>query len=86
VLLDIRLPGIDGWEVLLVLKSDPATATVPVVIVSIVDEEGRGAELGASAYLVKPVGREDLLATLSEVGAFAPGTQPPVHLTREEAQ
>jgi signal transduction histidine kinase/ActR/RegA family two-component response regulator len=86
VLLDIRLPGIDGWEVLRLLKSDPVTAAVPVVIVSIVDEETRGAELGAAAYLVKPVGRDDLLATLTEVGAFGSGAQPSPRMTREEAQ
>jgi DNA-binding response OmpR family regulator len=51
-----------------------------------VDEETRGAELGAAAYLVKPVGRDDLLATLTEVGAFGSGAQPSPRMTREEAQ
>jgi signal transduction histidine kinase/CheY-like chemotaxis protein len=84
VLLDIRLPGIDGWEVLRVLKADPETANVPVVVVSIVDDASRGAELGAAAYLVKPVGRDDLLATLAQVGAFSSGAHPSLGLTREE--
>jgi CheY-like chemotaxis protein len=69
VLLDIRLPGIDGWAVLQTLKSDEETRAIPVIVVSIVDERARGVALGAAAYLVKPVGREDLLAALRDVGA-----------------
>ncbi len=68
VLLDIRMPGLDGWEVLRTLKEDPQTASIPVVVVSIVDERSRGASLGAAGYLVKPVSRDDLLAALTEVG------------------
>ncbi|HEU4540074.1 MAG TPA: GAF domain-containing protein [Jiangellaceae bacterium] len=68
VLLDIRLPGLDGWEVLKRLKNDPLTRDVPVIIVSIVDEKTRGAALGAAAYLVKPVSRDDLFAALGAVG------------------
>ena len=44
VLLDIRLPGMDGWAVLEALKADAATRDIPVVVVSIVDEpRGPGA-------------------------------------------
>jgi signal transduction histidine kinase len=74
VLLDIRMPGLDGWEVLRELKQDPRTAHIPVVVVSIVDERARGAALGAAGYLVKPVSREDLLGTLEALGLpVAPG-------------
>jgi CheY-like chemotaxis protein len=80
VLLDIRLPGIDGWAVLRALKADPETSDIPVIVVSIVDERTHGVELGAAAYLVKPVRREDLLSALADVGApvasvTAPGTE-----------
>jgi CheY-like chemotaxis protein len=68
VLLDIRLPGIDGWTVLTALKEDPVTASIPVIIVSIVDEKTRGAALGAAGYLVKPVARDQLLRALAEAG------------------
>ncbi len=68
VLLDIRLPGIDGWAVLKALKADPETSGIPVIVVSIVDERTRGVELGAAAYLVKPIRREDLLSALAGVG------------------
>ncbi len=69
VLLDIRLPGIDGWAVLKELKAEAATRDIPVIVVSIVDERARGVAMGAAAYLVKPIGREDLLTALSAVGA-----------------
>ena len=71
VLLDIRLPRTDGWEVLKRVRADAATAAVPVIVVSIVDERARGLALGASAYLVKPVQREVLVGALRDVGAFA---------------
>ena len=58
VILDVRLPRLDGWDVLARLKADPATAALPVVIVSMIDERGRGFALGAAEYLVKPVDRE----------------------------
>jgi len=67
VLLDIRLPGMDGWEVLTTLKQDPDTRDIPVIVVSIVDEQQRGAALGAAAYLVKPVGRGALLDALARL-------------------
>jgi len=71
VLLDIRLPGIDGWAVLQALKAEPGTRDIPVIVVSIVDERARGAALGAAAYLVKPVSRDALLHALTAVGAVA---------------
>jgi signal transduction histidine kinase/DNA-binding response OmpR family regulator len=64
VIHDIRLPGMDGWDVLGAIKGDPHTASTPVVVVSVIHERGRGFALGASDYLVKPVARDDLLAAL----------------------
>ena len=57
VILDILLPRLNGWELLARLKSDPATSAIPVVIVSMIDEQGAGFALGAADYLVKPVDR-----------------------------
>jgi signal transduction histidine kinase/ActR/RegA family two-component response regulator len=68
VLLDIRLPVIDGWSVLRALKSHPETRDIPVIVVSMVDEPAHGADLGAAAYLVKPVSRLALVSALSAVG------------------
>ena len=70
VVLDILLPGIDGWEVLAQLKADPATAAIPVVVVSMLDERGHGFALGAAEYLVKPVGKDQLLAALYRAAAI----------------
>ena len=58
------MPGVDAWEVLAQLKADPGTAAIPVVVASNADERGRGFALGAAEYLVKPVGKEQLLAAL----------------------
>jgi CheY-like chemotaxis protein len=54
VVLDIVLPGIDGWEVLRQLRDDPALADVPVVVVSIVDDPGEDERPAVQAYLPKP--------------------------------
>ena len=70
VILDILLPGIDGWEVLAQLKADPRTVPIPVIVVSMLDERGRGFALGAAEYLVKPVGKEQLLAAVYRAAAM----------------
>jgi CheY-like chemotaxis protein/anti-sigma regulatory factor (Ser/Thr protein kinase) len=67
IVLDILLPHVDGWDFLARAKADPAIAAIPVVIVSMLDERGKGFALGAADYLVKPVLREALLATLERV-------------------
>jgi signal transduction histidine kinase/CheY-like chemotaxis protein len=72
VVLDIRLPGMDGWGVLEALKADPATAAAPVVVVTMLDERPQALALGAAEYLVKPVGRDDVLGALRRVGALPP--------------
>ena len=69
ITLDIRLPDIDGFEVLQRLKSDEETADIPVVILSIVPDRGDGFRLGAVDYVTKPVDEGRLL---SAVGAILP--------------
>ena len=54
VVLDILLPGIDGWEVLRQLRSDPDLTDVPVVVVSIVDDPGEDDRPAVQGYLQKP--------------------------------
>ena len=67
VVLDILLPGMDGWAVLDELRSDVTTRDVPVIIVSILDEKSRGLALGAAGYLTKPVSRDDLIEALRNI-------------------
>ena len=64
IVLDILLPGIDGWEVLRQLKSNAGLRDVPVIIATVVDERGVGLALGAADYLVKPIDPAALRARL----------------------
>jgi CheY-like chemotaxis protein len=65
ITLDILLPHVDGWELLRSLKADATTRDIPVVIVSVVDDEQLGYALGAADYFVKPVERQALLGRLA---------------------
>ena len=65
ITLDVVMPDCDGWTVLKKLKSDSELAEIPVIMVTIVDNEAMGLDLGASNYLIKPVDR-DRLAVLVE--------------------
>jgi signal transduction histidine kinase/CheY-like chemotaxis protein len=67
VTLDIMMPDLDGWTVLAAIKGDPALASTPVVLMSIVDQRNRGYALGAADYLVKPVDRIKLVETLTNI-------------------
>jgi signal transduction histidine kinase/ActR/RegA family two-component response regulator len=73
VVLDIKLPRLDGWQVLAELKTADDTAAIPVVIASIVDDRHRGMALGADIQLLKPVSRDDLIGALRKVGALQEG-------------
>ncbi len=64
ILLDVRMPDLDGWEVLTQLKSDPDLADIPVVMVTIEDDRASLCALGAVDYLLKPIDSERLLAIL----------------------
>jgi signal transduction histidine kinase/DNA-binding response OmpR family regulator len=64
IVLDVRLPGIDGWDVLADLKTDPDTAPIPVVVVTVAPERGHAFALGAADYLAKPVRGDHLLSAL----------------------
>ena len=68
ITLDVVMPGLDGWSVLTALKSDPVTADIPVVMLSMVDERNLGIALGASEYLTKPIERDQLLRVLRRYG------------------
>jgi signal transduction histidine kinase/CheY-like chemotaxis protein/CHASE3 domain sensor protein len=68
ITLDVIMPGTDGWAVLSALKASPKTASIPVVMVTIVDNTNLGYALGASDYIMKPVDRDRLSDVLSRYG------------------
>ena len=73
VLLDLKLPKVDGMEVLKRLKADPRTSTIPVVILTSSKEECdliTGYGLGANSYIQKPVDFEQFRETVKTVGLY----------------
>lgn len=73
VLLDIKLPRVDGLEVLARIKGDPALRMLPVVMLTSSREESdvvRSYGLGVNAYVVKPVSFTDFVSALKELGLF----------------
>jgi len=67
VILDVLLPKVDGWDFLSQMKAEATTKDIPVIIVSIVDQKGKGFALGAADYLVKPIKKEALIKTLEAI-------------------
>lgn len=73
VLLDIKMPRMDGLEVLKRLKTNPLTRTIPVIIMTSSDEEGdlvRSYELGVNSYVVKPVDFQSFIDAVQSVGLY----------------
>ena len=81
VLLDVLMPGMSGFEVCTRLKSDPATALIPVVLVTSLEDNAsrvRGIDAGADDFLCKPVNREELIARVKNLRRL--------HQTRRELE
>ena len=73
VLLDIKLPKVDGIEVLRAVKSDPHTKTIPIAMLTSSQEERDMVEsyqLGVNSYIVKPVDFEKFLEMVAQVGLY----------------
>jgi CheY-like chemotaxis protein len=73
VLLDLKMPKVDGIEVLRRMKSDPVVRTIPVVVMTSSNEERDVVEtyrLGANSYIVKPVEFEAFLETVAKIGLY----------------
>ncbi|HET7321994.1 MAG TPA: response regulator, partial [Longimicrobiaceae bacterium] len=75
ITLDVMMPGTDGWSVLAALKADAALRSIPVLMMTIMDDPNLGFALGAADYLVKPVEREALLTAVRRVMQRADGTE-----------
>jgi signal transduction histidine kinase/DNA-binding response OmpR family regulator len=74
--LDIVLPGIEGWEVLRKLKADEGTATLPVIIISMIENRELGLAFGADDYFTKPVDWTRLMRRLRELTAHTTPDKP----------
>ncbi|MFO7763998.1 MAG: response regulator [Wenzhouxiangellaceae bacterium] len=71
ITLDALMPEMDGWTVLGALKQDLELSHIPVVMISFVDEPGKGLALGAAEYITKPVKRNQLLDILARLDKTA---------------
>jgi hypothetical protein len=67
IILDVMMPHISGFDVTSVLKADPLTADIPILILSIIEDRRHGLALGADAYLTKPIDLDQLLGTISSL-------------------
>lgn len=67
IVLDVMMPYIDGFDVAAVLKNEPQTMGIPILVLSIVEDRERGYRVGIDRYLKKPIDRQGLL---SEVGTL----------------
>ncbi len=84
ILLDLKMPGIDGFEVLKRIKNTPEIKRIPVIILTSSKEEGdlsMGYDLGANSYLVKPVSFEGFLEVVRKVTDYwiTLNVEPPVN-------
>ena len=68
IVLDVMMPEMQGWEVLQRLKSDPQTINIPVIVCSVIVDPRLAQALGASAFVPKPVRRQDILIALRQLG------------------
>lgn len=73
---DLMMPGITGWELIEQLKSNPVTATIPIVTVSIVDSQPLGLWPAVDAHISKPIQREALLEAIARLLTGQPGDRP----------
>ncbi|MGB5358227.1 MAG: response regulator, partial [Eudoraea sp.] len=67
IILDVMMPEINGFDVAAVLKNDPATMDIPIIILSIVQDKERGLRIGVDRYLTKPIDTEKLFHEVDEL-------------------
>ena len=77
VILDVLMPGLSGFDVAALLRSDPDTRDLPIVILSVITDPARSQSLGIDRYLTKPLKQEDLLAAIRELAGRAAIDPPP---------
>jgi two-component system, chemotaxis family, sensor kinase CheA len=83
ITLDVMMPDVNGWQILHQLKANPATASIPVVMLTVLSEPTTGYMLGADDYLIKPFNSDTLLATLQRLVV---SRKEPSHASKRVAQ
>ncbi|CAN5435268.1 hypothetical protein BH09VER1_BH09VER1_52100 [soil metagenome] len=83
IVLDVMMPGMDGWAVLSELKSDPALQGIPVILATLIEDKAMGFALGAQEYLTKPVERDRLITVLRRY--LDPSGAHPILLVEDDA-
>ena len=81
LLLDIRMPKLDGMEVLAQLKADPELRKIPVIMITTTDdprEVERCHALGCNSYITKPVDYENFVNTIRQLGLFLAALEVPI--------
>lgn len=71
ITLDVLMPEMDGWKTLTALKADRDLADIPVIMLTIVDNQNKGFAMGASEFLEKPISRSSLVKILSKYRSAA---------------
>jgi CheY-like chemotaxis protein len=72
IIVDLMMPGVDGWEILNQIRENPLTSAIPVVVVSILPQESLARTLGANAFLQKPINQNEFLNLLNRFFSKAP--------------
>lgn len=67
IILDVMMPGASGWEILQTLRSQPQTATIPIIVCSVFNDPELAYSLGATRFLSKPIRRDTILLALREL-------------------
>ena len=75
ITLDVIMPDLDGWSVLAALRQDSELSEIPVIMITILDQQRRGVALGAAGYLTKPIDREQLHRLVERFRAQAQPTR-----------
>lgn len=82
ILLDVVLPDVDGWNLLMGFKRDPGLRDIPVVLVTLADDRQRGLAVGAADFLPKPIRRDALLAMMRRV--MPPAAAGPILIVEDD--
>ncbi len=72
IALDVMMLGMEGWTVLVNLKSDPELTDIPVIMLTVADDRNKGFALGACDYMTKPIDRDRLVTMLQRYQSAAP--------------